>query len=785
MATISSPGVGSNLDVSGIVSKLMAVESQPLTVLQKKEASYQAKLTAYGSLKGALSSFQASVAGLADVTKFQTLSASASDSSVLTASTSSTAVAGSYTINVGALAQSQTISSAGQSSSTSAIGTGTSTTLTFQFGTIGGGTLTNGTYAGASFVQDATQATGTVVIDSSNNSLQGIRDAINRAGIGVTASIVNDGSASNPYRLLVTSNSTGLSKSMKITSSGGDASITNLLGYDPAGTQNLTQTTAAQNASLTVNGLSITSASNSVSGAVSGVTLNLAKTGTSSLTLSNNSTAISTAVQSLVTAYNSINTTLNTLTRYNATTKQGGILLGDASIQNIQARIRSTMSSALSGLGSNTLTNLSQVGLSFLKDGSMSLDSTKLQNALSSNYADFAALFAAAGKPTDSLVSYFGATSKTAAGSYAVNVTTLAAQGKTVGSDKATQAQLTGSATANLTISPGANDQILVAVDGGAAVPVTLTAGTYATADALAAQVQTDINAALGATGQVSVTQNSGKLSITSDKFGAASAVSVTDDPGFVGNTGGTDLLGATPVSSSVSTIKAGVNDQLTLGINGTNATVTLTAGTYTASTLAAHIQAAINGTSAFSSNGMSVSVTESAGVLTITSSRYGLSSAVSVAGGSAATNLLGAAPTATIGADVAGTINGATATGSGQFLTGATGNDSEGLKVQVIGGSTGARGSVNFSKGYAYNLNTLLDEFLSSSGTIASVTDAANRSIADLQKRAAQLNVQLSATEKRYQKQFSALDTVISKMNTTSQFLAQQLANLPKLSSS
>lgn len=788
MATISSPGVGSNLDVSGIVSKLMAVESQPLTVLQKKEASYQAKLTAYGSLKGALSSFQASVAGLADVTKFQTLSASASDSSVLTATTSSTAVPGSYTINVGALAQSQTISSAGQSSTTAAIGTGTSTTLTFQFGTISGGTLTNGTYAGASFVQDATQATGTVVIDSSNNSLQGIRDAINRAGIGVTASIVNDGSATNPYRLLVTSNSTGLSKSMKITSSGGDASVTSLLGYDPAGTQNLTQTTAAQNASLTVNGLSITSASNSVSGAVSGVTLNLAKTGTSSLTLSNNSTAITTAVQSLVTAYNSINTTLNSLTRYNATTKQGGILLGDASIQNIQARIRSTMSSALSGLGSNTLTNLSQVGLSFLKDGSLSLDSTKLQNALSSNYADFAALFAAAGKPTDSLVSYFGATSKTVAGSYAVNITTMAAQGKTVGSDKATQVQLTGSAIANLTISPGANDQILVALDGGTAVPVTLTAGTYASADALATQVQTDINAALtaaGQTAQVSVSQSSGKLSITSNKFGAASAVSVTNDAGFPGNTGGTDLLGATPVSSNVAIIKAGVNDQLTLGINGTNATVTLTAGTYTASTLAAHVQAAINGTSAFSSNGMSVNVTESAGVLTITSSRYGLSSAVSVAGGSAATNLLGAAPTATIGADVAGTINGATATGSGQFLTGATGNDAEGLKVQVVGGSTGARGSVNFSKGYAYNLNTLLDEFLSSSGTIASVTDAANRSIADLQKRADQLNVQLSATEKRYQKQFSALDTVISKMNTTSQFLTQQLANLPKLSSS
>lgn len=784
MATISSPGIGSNLDVSGIVSKLMAVESQPLTVLQQKEASFQAKLSAYGSLKGALSSFQTSVSALADASKFQSLSTSASDTSVLSATASSGAVAGVYSVSVAALAQSQTISSTGQSSSTTAIGGGTATTLTFQFGTISGGSLTSGTYSGATFTQDATQATGTVVIDSTNNSLQGIRDAINRANIGVTASIINDGTTGSPYRLQVTSNNTGLSKSMKISSSGGDATITGLLSYDPGGAQNLTQTVAAQNASLTVNGLAITSASNSVADAISGVTLNLTKAGTSTLTLSNNSSAITSAVQSLVTAYNSINTTLNTLTRYNATTKQGGILLGDASIQNIQARIRSTLSSALSGLGSNTLTNLSQVGLSFLKDGSLSLDSAKLQSALTSNYSDFASLFAAFGKPTDSLVSYVGGSSKTVAGSYAVNITTLAAQGKTVGSDKATQANLTGSATAGLTISAGVNDQVLVTVDGGVAIPVTLTAGAYASAAALATQVQTDINAALtgaGQSAQITATQSGGKISITSDAFGATSSLSIIDG---AGTTGATSLLGAAPVASTVATIKAGVNDQLTLGINGTSATVTLAAGTYTASTLAAQVQAAINGTSTFSSAGISVSVTQSADVLTITSSRYGLTSAVSVAGGSAATNLLGAAPTATIGADVAGSINGATATGSGQFLTGATGDASEGLKLQVVGGTTGARGSVNFSKGYAYSLNNVLNDFLSSTGTIASVTDAANRNIADLQKRAAALNVQLTATEQRYQKQFSALDTLISQMNTTSSFLTQQLANLPKISS-
>lgn len=788
MATISSPGVGSNLDVSGIVAKLMAVESQPLTTLQKKEASYQAKLTAYGSLKGALASFQNSVGALADVSKFQTLSASTSDASVLNATVSSAANAGSYAINVTSLAQSQTISSAGQGTTTSAIGSGTSTTLTFQFGTINGGSLSSGTYTGATFTQDATAATGTVVIDSSNNSLQGIRDAINRAGIGVTASIVNDGSTGNPYKLQITSTSTGQTRSMKISASGGDAAISDLLSYDPAGTQKLTQTTAAQNASLSVNGLAITSASNSVAGAVGGVTLNLTKAGSSNLTLSNNGTAITTAVQGLVTAYNSINSTLNSLTRYNAATKQGGILLGDASIQNIQTRIRGTLSSALTGLGSNTLTNLSQVGLSFQKDGTLTLDNTKLQSAITNKYDELAALFAAYGTPTDSLVSYVSATGKSKAGSYAVDITTLATQGKTVGSDKSTQMRLTGSISADLNIVAGVNDKIAVTINGGTTISVSLTPGNYADADALVSQTQNDINSALTADGQsaqVSVAHTGGKLSITSNSFGASSAVAVTDDPGFPGNTGATSLLGATPLASSVTTIKAGVNDQLTLGINGTNATVTLTAGTYTSADLAAHMQAAINSTNAFSTAGMAVSVTQTAGILTISSNRYGLSSAVSIAGGSAAPSLFGSSPTATIGSDVGGTINGVAATGSGQFLTGAANNDSEGIKLQIIGGSTGSRGSVNFSKGYAYNLSTVLDEFLSSTGTIASVTDAANRSIADLQKRAAALNVQLTATEKRYQAQFSALDTLISKMNTTSSFLTQQLASLSKLSTS
>jgi flagellar hook-associated protein 2 len=788
MASISSPGIGSGLDVSGIVSKLMQVESQPLTILATKESTYQAKLTAYGSLKGALSAFQSSVSALSSPSKFQIYNATSSDSTVLSASATSTAAPGNYSIVVGQLAQAQTIASSGQASTTTAIGAGTSTTLTFQFGTISGGALAAGVYAGSTYTQDASQASGTVTIDSTNNSMQGIRDAINAANMGVTATIVNDGNATNPYHLVLTSNNTGLSKSMKISVGAGDATIQSLLAYDPAATQNLTQSAVAQNATATVNGVPISSASNTVTGVVQGVTLNLVKAGTTSLSVARDTASVTSAISAFVKAYNDTNTTLKNFTSYNATTKQAGILLGDSATRSIQNQMRSTLSSALGGLGSSSLTTLSQVGISFQKDGSLALDTAKLNSAISSNFNDIAGLFATVGKPTDSLVNYLSSTANTQAGSYALSVTSLATNGAAVGVARSTAAMQfgqTGSVAAGLNITTASNDTFNVAVDGGIAVLVTLPQGLpYASAAALSSQVQTSINAALTAGGQgtksVSVAADAnGKLSITSNTFGGVSGVSVTPD-GVT--TGAASLLG-TPAASSFSTITAGSNDQLTLSVDGTSATVTLAAGRYSASALAAQIQSAINGALALIAAGSTVSVTQSADVLSITSSSYGSTSTVSVTGGSGMANLFGAAPTASTGVNAAGTINGMVATGSGQFLTGAAGDEAEGLQVQIAGGMTGARGTVNFSQGYASRLNTLMTGFLASTGSIASRTDGINSSITDIGKQRDVLNQRLAAIEARYRKQFTALDSLISSMNTTSSSLAAMLANLPKIS--
>src|SRR3954449_9770540 len=224
---ISSPGIGSGLDINNIVTQLMNVEKQPLTLLDRKEASFQAQLSAYGTLRGTLASFQTAVSGLDSLATFRAVSSTSSDISVATSSATADAAAGVHDLNIAQLAKTHAIAAAGQASTTATIGSGVSTTLTFDFGTVAGGTLANGVYTGASFTQDGTQTSGTVTIDSTNNSLQGIRDAINKANIGVTASIVSDG-GTTPNHLVIKSNKTGETSSMKIGVSG-DQALSDLL----------------------------------------------------------------------------------------------------------------------------------------------------------------------------------------------------------------------------------------------------------------------------------------------------------------------------------------------------------------------------------------------------------------------------------------------------------------------------------------------------------------------------------------------------------------------------
>ncbi|OIQ85408.1 flagellar hook-associated protein 2 [mine drainage metagenome] len=669
--TLSSPGLGSGLDVTSIVSKLMSIEQQPLTLMQNQASGYQSTISAYGKLSSGVSSLEGSVTGLNSASLFQSFTANASNTGVATATAGSTAALGNYSVNVTQLAQAQSLVAAGQASATAPIGTGASTTLTFNFGTIAGTltpydstTGTGGTYgSGTTFTSNGNGAQ-TVTIDSSNNSLTGIAAAINAAGVGVTASIINDGSGT-PYRLTLTSTNTGANNSLSLGVSG-DATLASLLGQDPTGTQNLQQTTTGQNAQLTVNGLAVNSPSNTVSSSIAGVSLSLLTTGSTNISVTQNTSAASTAINSFVTAYNNLNSSIQSLTAYNPTTQIAGPLLGDSLTTTIQSQIQAQLGGAITNSGA--FRTLSQIGITMNSDGSLSVNSTTLQNALANKPSDVAALFAATGRVTDSLTSFAGSTDKTQPGNYDLNITQLATQGT---------------------------------------------------------------------------------------------------------------LVGSSPVASL--SIAAGVNDALNVTLNGVNASVTLPAKTYaSASELALAVQSAINGATQFVSQGLAVTVNQSGGIFSINTNQYGSAATLAIAGNGAA-NILGSTPVATAGKDVAGTIGGLLATGSGMTLTGAAGTSVEGMKLTINGGSTGDRGVVNFSTGYATGLNALLSGMLGSKGSIASATNGLNASITDIQNQENEMNQRLTAIQANYMAQFSALDTVISSMQSTSSYLTQQLAALPK----
>ncbi len=387
MASLSSPGIGSNLDVKTIVSQLMTIESQPLTLLATKEASYTAKLTSYGLVKGALSSLQAAAQTLNLSTTYTAVTPSVSDSSILSAAVNGSTPAGTYSIEVDQLAQAQKLTSGDYAGTDTVVGDGT---LTLNFGT-----YSDAGSPPVTFTANPDNTTTTITIDSSNHTLAGIRDAINGSGAPVTATIINDGTG---YRLSLTSKNTGADNALQIGVTESGAAGLAQLAYDGSagGVSNLTQNVAPADAQIKVDGIAISSSSNTVTDAVQGVTLTLAKTTASgsptTLTLSRDTSKITTALQSFVTAYNNVNTQITSATKYDSTTGKASTLTGDSTMLSIETQLRNAISNPITGAPAG-LSTLSDIGISFQLDGTLSLDTDKLNKVLADPSKDISTLF--------------------------------------------------------------------------------------------------------------------------------------------------------------------------------------------------------------------------------------------------------------------------------------------------------------------------------------------------------------------------------------------------------
>lgn len=375
MAAISSVGIGSGLDVNSIVSQLVALEKAPLKSLQTQATNTQSQMSSFGQIQSQFAALTDVATRIADASTWGSRTASSS-SSAATIVADKTAAATSFSLDVDALAQQQSGSSAAVAPGT-LLGAGT---LTLQRGawSAGGATFTAG---GASSVDVTVAATDTIAA---------IAEKINKAGAGVVASVFNDGTND---RLLLRSKDTGEKAGFRVQSA--DVALAGLV-FDPENKPGVGMAAAGipvqygQDAKARINGLAVTSASNTLAGNILGVTITLAATTTTgygtageakapvTMAIREDVTPAVKNVSDFVAAYNTLSKNLSDLTKYDAATKTAGLFQGDSTILGMQNVLRNMLGS--SSLGA-TSQRLADVGIVKQLDGSLSINTTKLSAA--------------------------------------------------------------------------------------------------------------------------------------------------------------------------------------------------------------------------------------------------------------------------------------------------------------------------------------------------------------------------------------------------------------------
>ena len=383
MAAISSPGIGSGLDVNSIVTQLVALERRPITLLQRQATSVQSKLSIYGQIQSKLSALRDAAAALTQASTWGQTLGSTTDPASVGVTTSSTTHAGRYSVMVTALAAAQSSSTVASYASPDAV---------FGEGTL---QIELGSWAGANFTPKASATSGSVTIGPGTRTLAQVRDAINAGQTGVIASVLSDASGA---RLVLRSAATGAENGFRVAvtdadGGNGDASGLSALAYDPqAGLTAMTLAQGASNAQATIDNLPVTSTSNTLSGVIDGITLTLARVTTAPVQVdaASDQEAIRKKIDAFATAYNEINGLLATQTRYDDATKTAGELQGDSAALGIRSQLRRMLGTTTGG--STVFSRLSDIGFDVKTDGSISVNATKLNNGLA-NLGEITKLF--------------------------------------------------------------------------------------------------------------------------------------------------------------------------------------------------------------------------------------------------------------------------------------------------------------------------------------------------------------------------------------------------------
>lgn len=374
VGSVSSIGLGSGLDASAIINQLMAIEARPLDILKSQASELNSQLSNFGRLQSYVSALRDRASALTSTSLWKQTTAASSNEAAVSVGNTDGALAGSYQVQVNALAAPQS--------------TVTATTYPSASSTIGAGTLgiEMGTWNGTSF----TPRSGSTAVNlniAEGATLAQVRDQINGAGAGVVATIVADASGA---RLSVRSLATGADNGFRLTGSGGAAAF----HYD--GTTGMTRTQVASNAQATINGISVTSASNTLDSVVDGLTLKLhaVTTTPADVNVQTDNESIKKAVTSFATAFNDLASFIREQTKYNPDSKTAGAMQGDRTAVGLQGQLRAVLNQESSA--SSMWKTLSAIGLAMKADGTLETGGTKLDNAMA-NTAELQKLLAGDG----------------------------------------------------------------------------------------------------------------------------------------------------------------------------------------------------------------------------------------------------------------------------------------------------------------------------------------------------------------------------------------------------
>lgn len=487
---ISFGGLASGLDTQAIIDALVGARRRPIDLLEDRKAEFDFLKSAYESLRDKLTALEDAASELAKSTKLLAFEASSSDPTVVTATADGSAAEGSFSVQVTSLAKAKVDASGGYADfDTTSVGSGTIKITV-------GGTTTD------------------VVIDPSASTLEDVRDAINQADAGVTATIVNEGTGASPYKLVVSADQTGTANAQTIDLSAFSGSLA------------FTTVQAAADASLTVNGISVTRSENEIDDVVPGVTFQALSLGSATVTLSPDYSAIEEKIEDYVAAHNDLVDYVNSQIEVDPDTQTGGPFNGESAVRSIKSQILSKIS--LAGFPGGSLSSLAEVGLELEADGTLTFDSTKFEQAAKTNLADVTALLTTKGDyVTGDGLTLYEVPDDLAAGSYAVQIT-----------QAATKAAVTaGSSFA----SPLPGPETLTITQGSLSVDVQLAAG-----DTLADAVS-KINQALADAGiDVTASDQGGSLSFEADVYGQKGNFTVVSDVASGGSGVGTSTLSAT-----------------------------------------------------------------------------------------------------------------------------------------------------------------------------------------------------------------------------------------------